>query len=302
MISENTRLQIAADDAKASTAESLRISNETAATARSDAERKSEESNVELRLKLARLEATANEAAATTKANEETSKAREEAAAAKAKVAVYELMLKDKTANAASAAALADKNKTAEECSVRERRTWAQEDETMRLQTAAQSERQRSLLALASLSKSNDQPFSPTTAAQGLMQVTMAPVAATCTAAANNEAMPMPAATSPRASSATLRMSTAPAPLAIMSETPETETLTDELVAENNKTKQWKAMLTTMMTRLDTRCANMSPLEIEDDERAKVIRTQIADLEARIIASTSRADEITDAVFETEMN
>ena len=87
-----------------------------------------------------------------------------------------------------------------------------------------------------------------------------------------------------------------------MSATPETETLTDQLAAENNKTKKWKAMLTTMMTRLETHCANMSPSDIEDDERANVIRTKIAKLEANIIASASRADEITDAMFETEMN
>jgi hypothetical protein len=146
-----------------------------------------------------------------------------------------------------------------------------------------------------------DRARAATTAAESAAKLKDDAVAPTCTAAASNEANAMPAATPARASSATLRLCTAPAPLAIMYETPETETLTDQLVAENDKTKKWKAMLTSMMRRLETHCANMSPPDIEDDERAKGIRTKIADLEARIVTSTSRADEITDILMEQEM-
>ena len=61
-------------------------------------------------------------------------------------------------------------------------------------------------------------------------------------------------------------------------------------------------MLTAMMMRVDSYCANMSAEAIENDERVAEMRSKIAVLEERINSLASRTDEITDAMFGAEMS
>ena len=149
--------------------------------------------------------------------------------------------------------------------------------------------------------QSKDQPSSATTEAAGLMQVAIGPDAPGRTEAPNNE----PRSTAPAASTSeslgSPRLSAAPRALAIMDGPPE-ETLTEELVAANNKIKTWNLMLTTMMMRFDSYCANMSPDAMGGDECVKEMRSKIAVLEERINLLTSRADEITDGIFDADMS
>ena len=205
---------------------------------------------------------------------------------------MFEILLKSKADDADKTTGLARENKSAEERKMRERRECARDDDIRRSHAEKVSESQRNLLALVTICVTSDQPFSAGAAATGLMQVANAPSPATCTSATNKGPVSVAPAALPSASSGPPRLSAAPMPLAIMDVLPEV-TLTDELVAANNKIKISKAMLAAMMMRLGSQCANMSPEAIEDGECVKGIRSKIVVLEARIVEIAARANEIT---------
>jgi hypothetical protein len=294
LITENKRLQRAADEASASGTEALRISHENAASARSEADRVMQASMLELQLKCARHEAAEKEALATSKAIEETSQAKVRAAEAEAKNNMYEQMMSQHTETAAAAAALAAANKTAEEQHVRQRRGWQHEDDVLRLSAAERSELQRNYLSLAETCKSTEQSFSA--AATGLLQV--APPPATYTAPTNNESVPMRSVASPSVLLGLPRLTAAPAPLAIMDQQTPEENLTDELVAVNSQVKKSSAVLENIKMRLEVCRAQLFATGSEDDDMCRVFLSRIAVLEARISERTSRANELADALFE----
>ena len=111
-ISDNDVRQKAADEAAAVTAEHLRISNEKVSTARWEAERGSLQSNVKMQIEVARPQAAAVGAAETLKSNEAASNNKAEAAASKAKIEMFELLLKSKAEDAATAVSLAVANQS----------------------------------------------------------------------------------------------------------------------------------------------------------------------------------------------
>ena len=195
-ISDNDVRQKATDEAAAVTAGHLHISNEKAATARWEAERESLQSNVKMQVEVVRLQAAAVGAVETSKANEVASKAKAEAVGAKAKIDMFELLLKSKAEDADTAPSLAVAHHNAGGGHKTERmRAWARDDSVRREKSDGQSERQRSQLSLAAMYQSKDQQFSAAAAAAGLMQVAIGPDAAARTNASNNEPRPMAPAT-----------------------------------------------------------------------------------------------------------
>ena len=96
-------------------------------------------------------------------------------------------------------------------------------------------------------------------------------------------------------------MTAAPTPLAIMDVQTPGETLTDEFVAVTMRIKTSSAMLKNSKMRLEVCSAKMFPKGSEDDTICRVILSRIAVLEDRISEGTSRANEITDAMFDASM-
>ena len=90
--------------------------------------------------------------------------------------------------------------------------------------------------------------------------------------------------------------------LPVVVEAPRENNIGGKLVSATKKIETWKAMLSAIMSRLASCCANSSEAEIQADTCMTALRSIISILEERINALTSRAEEITNLMFGSEMS